>query len=93
MVTRTAALIGGLAMTFASGISRAADQPPAQSIMLASTTSVDNSGLLGHILPIFTKETGIAIRFVPSADEALHRLARGRMPDRRSSALLPLIPA
>src|SRR5215468_9330153 len=39
----------------------AAEQPAPQSIILASTTSVENSGLLAHILPIFTKETGITV--------------------------------
>lgn len=38
-----------------------AAESPAQSIILASTTSVENSGLLAHILPIFTKETGITV--------------------------------
>jgi tungstate transport system substrate-binding protein len=32
-----------------------------QSIILASTTSVENSGLLKAILPAFTKETGITV--------------------------------
>jgi tungstate transport system substrate-binding protein len=31
-------------------------------IMLASTTSTQNSGLFDHILPIFTRKTGIAVR-------------------------------
>jgi ABC-type tungstate transport system permease subunit len=31
------------------------EQPAPQSIILASTTSVENSGLLAHILPAFTK--------------------------------------
>ncbi|MBV8737340.1 MAG: substrate-binding domain-containing protein [Alphaproteobacteria bacterium] len=39
----------------------AAEQPVPQSIILASTTSVENSGLLAHILPVFTKETGITV--------------------------------
>jgi tungstate transport system substrate-binding protein len=39
----------------------AAEQPAPQSIILASTTSVENSGLLVHILPTFTKETGITV--------------------------------
>lgn len=34
------------------------------SITLASTTSTEQSGLFGHILPIFTRETGIAVRVV-----------------------------
>ena len=33
----------------------AAEQPVSQSIILASTTSVENSGLLAHILPAFTQ--------------------------------------
>jgi ABC-type tungstate transport system permease subunit len=45
----------------------AAEQPAPQSIILASTTSVENSGLLAHILPAFTKETGITV----------HALAQG----------------
>ena len=32
--------------------------------MLAHTTSVENSGLLAHILPQFTKETGITVHVV-----------------------------
>ena len=39
----------------------AAGQPAAQSIILASTTSIENSGLLAHILPAFTTETGITV--------------------------------
>src|SRR5882762_4141082 len=39
----------------------AAELPSSQSIILASTTSVENSGLLAHILPAFTKETGITV--------------------------------
>ncbi len=39
----------------------AAGQPAPQSIILASTTSVENSGLLADILPAFTKETGITV--------------------------------
>src|SRR6056297_1596232 len=35
-----------------------------QHIVLASTTSTDNSGLFGHIIPIFTGKTGIEVRVV-----------------------------
>lgn len=31
---------------------------------VASTTSTEQSGLFGHILPLFTRETGIAVRVV-----------------------------
>ncbi len=33
-------------------------------ITLASTTSTEQSGLFGHILPIFTRDTGIGVRVV-----------------------------
>lgn len=33
-------------------------------ITVSSTTSTEQSGLFGHILPIFTRETGIAVRVV-----------------------------
>jgi tungstate transport system substrate-binding protein len=33
-------------------------------ITVASTTSTQNSGLFGHILPLFTKKTGIEVRVV-----------------------------
>ncbi|MBR0654084.1 substrate-binding domain-containing protein [Plastoroseomonas arctica] len=35
-----------------------------RSITIASTTSTEQSGLFGHLLPIFTRETGIAVRVV-----------------------------
>ena len=39
---------------------------PAQdkSIVVASTTSTEQSGLFGHLLPAFTKKTGIAVKVV-----------------------------
>src|SRR5512137_2113759 len=33
-------------------------------IICASTTSTDNSGLFGHILPMFEKKTGIKVKVV-----------------------------
>jgi tungstate transport system substrate-binding protein len=35
-----------------------------RSITLASTTSTEQSGLFGHILPIFTRDSGIGVRVV-----------------------------
>jgi tungstate transport system substrate-binding protein len=35
-----------------------------QTITLASTTSTEQSGLFAHILPLFTRETGITVRVV-----------------------------
>lgn len=41
-----------------------AGQAQERFITVSSTTSTDQSGLFGHILPIFTRETGIAVRVV-----------------------------
>lgn len=35
-----------------------------KSILVSSTTSTEQSGLFGHILPVFTNKTGIAVRVV-----------------------------
>jgi tungstate transport system substrate-binding protein len=35
-----------------------------RTITVASTTSTEQSGLFGHILPVFTRETGITVRVV-----------------------------
>jgi tungstate transport system substrate-binding protein len=52
-------------------------QTAPQSIVLASTTSVENSGLLAHILPIFTKETGIEVHVLAQGTgQALQTAAR-----------------
>jgi tungstate transport system substrate-binding protein len=56
----------------ASGIAQA------ETIVLASTTSVENSGLLARILPEFTKATGIDVRVVAvGTGEALETARRG----------------
>ena len=50
----------------------------ASAIVLASTTSVQDSGLLGRILPIFTKETGIEVHVVAQGTgQALETARRG----------------
>lgn len=49
-----------------------------ETIVLASTTSVENSGLLAHILPLFTKETGITVHVIAQGTgQALATAARG----------------
>ena len=54
-----------------------AEQPASQSITLASTTSVENSGLLAHILPAFTRETGITVHVLAQGTgQALQTAAR-----------------
>ena len=50
----------------------------AESIVVASTTSVENSGLLAHILPGFTAQTGIEVRVVAQGTgQALATAAHG----------------
>jgi len=51
-----------LAATLALLVLPAAAQE--RSITVASTTSTEQSGLFGHILPIFARETGITVRVV-----------------------------
>ncbi len=63
-----------LASTVLFATSAAADPT---SITLASTTSTENSGLLGDILPRFTAKTGIEVRVVAVGTGAALRLARG----------------
>lgn len=49
-----------------------------ETIVLASTTSVDNSGLLARILPEFTEKTGISVRVLAQGTgQALATAARG----------------
>ena len=51
----------------------------AESILLASTTSVDNAGLLAKILPVFTARTGIEVRVLAQGTgQALATAARGK---------------
>lgn len=77
MRTKATFLAGGLAV-LAGGASYAADKQILQSILLASTTSVDNSGLLARIIPIFTKESGIEVRVLAQGTgQALATAAHG----------------
>jgi len=63
-----------IACALGQGIARAADPY----IVLASTTSVDNSGLLTQILPQFKKATGIDVRVVAlGTGQALDTARRG----------------
>jgi ABC-type tungstate transport system permease subunit len=55
----------------------AAEQSAPQSIVLATTTALDNSGLLAKILPIFTRQTGIVVDVVAlGTGQALQTAAR-----------------
>lgn len=70
---KRAAAILIAAVIFAGGPSRAVE-----TITLASTTSVDNSGLLAAILPEFTKETGVSVHVLAQGTgQALATAAHG----------------
>src|SRR4029078_7675594 len=53
-------LLAGLVLLTPITVSWAADK----FIILQSTTSTQNSGLFEHILPLFTRQTGIEVRVV-----------------------------
>ena len=53
-----ALLAAGLGLTFGPAVAQD------KYITVASTTSTENSGLFGHILPMFQDETGIEVRVV-----------------------------
>ena len=54
-------------------------------ITLASTTSTEQSGLFGHIIPLFRQQTGINVRVV-AVDEAGKEVARAESKARREHA-------
>src|SRR5699024_4971877 len=61
-----------LVLTLIAGAAMAADQY----IVVASTTSTQNSGLLGYILPKFQDKTGIEVRVVAVGTGAALDMAR-----------------
>jgi tungstate transport system substrate-binding protein len=74
MLSRSARLIS--ALLGAALLAWHADAAPA--IVLASTTSVEDSGLLGRILPLFAKTTGIEVHVVAQGTgQALETARRG----------------
>ncbi|NML15033.1 extracellular solute-binding protein [Azohydromonas sp. G-1-1-14] len=76
--TRRLALRSLIGATVLLGALGAAQAQQAPFIVMASTTSTEQSGLFGHLLPAFTKETGIAVRVVAQGTgQALDMARRG----------------
>jgi tungstate transport system substrate-binding protein len=76
--TRGARRLAAFAALIAIAVAPAAAPADDASIVLASTTSVENSGLLARILPEFTSRTGIAVRVVAQGTgQALDTARRG----------------
>jgi tungstate transport system substrate-binding protein len=61
---RALATLAGLALAGLLGSAASAAATPERYITVASTTSTENSGLFGYLLPIFQKSTGIAVHVV-----------------------------
>jgi tungstate transport system substrate-binding protein len=62
--THLFSLVGLLAVALTLGSSVAQAQAQAPSIVMASTTSTEQSGLFAHLLPAFKQATGIDIKVV-----------------------------
>jgi tungstate transport system substrate-binding protein len=68
-------LLGALLVLLAATSAALAEE---KSIVVASTTSTQDSGLFGHILPIFKAKTGIEVRVVAQGTgQALETARRG----------------
>jgi tungstate transport system substrate-binding protein len=74
MRIRHVAFVAIVALLTAAGPSWGKDQ----SLVVASTTSAQDSGLFGHILPLFKAKTGIAVKVIAlGSGEALDAGRRG----------------
>jgi len=65
-----------LPLAFAAALFAPAAGAGEESIILASTTSTRNSGLYGHILPIFSEKTGIRVHVVGVGTGQAIKMAR-----------------
>lgn len=71
-------LLGAYALVVAGWFAAAPAFAEDPYITVASTTSTEQSGLFGHLLPAFTKATGIAVRVVAlGTGQALDTARRG----------------
>ena len=74
MVARRAVVLALIAAALLAGPAVAQDRH----IVVASTTSTEQSGLFGHLLPVFTAATGIEVRVVAlGTGQALDLARRG----------------
>jgi tungstate transport system substrate-binding protein len=78
MLSRRRALFGCAALLAATAIRATPALAQTQSIVVASTTSTHDSGLFSHLLPLFTKRTGITVTVLAQGTgEALDTARRG----------------
>ncbi len=72
-MTFTRRLVCAAALAFAAGATWAQD-----TMVMASTTSTEQSGLFGHLLPAFTQATGITVKVVAvGTGQAIDMARRG----------------
>ncbi|OFW39426.1 MAG: hypothetical protein A3J29_20675 [Acidobacteria bacterium RIFCSPLOWO2_12_FULL_67_14b] len=72
------AILRGAALTIGVGLALACGPPPPRSVELATTTSVQNSGLLDSVRPAAEAATGLLIRVhAAGSGRALQMLANG----------------
>jgi tungstate transport system substrate-binding protein len=64
LTRRTCIIASALAVLFFGASAIAEDNTGDKSIMVASTTSTQDSGLFGHILPIFKAKSGIDVKVI-----------------------------
>jgi len=77
LLERRALLKAGLLLPFLLGLLQVTQvQASERSIVLASTTSTENSGLLGYLLPEFQRDKAITVRVVAVGTGQAIRLAR-----------------
>jgi len=77
-MTRIALTFAAAALAATVARAYAQDRAAADSLVIAATTSIKDSGLFAHLLPLFTAKTGIAARVVSRASAtALMTAERG----------------
>ena len=77
-MTRIALTLAAAALAATVARADAQDRAPASTLVIAATTSIEDSGLFAHLLPLFTARTGIEARVVSRASSsALMTAERG----------------
>jgi tungstate transport system substrate-binding protein len=77
MLTRRLLMAAAASLAF-TGCAIAQDKSQEKSILVASTTSTQDSGLFGHILPMFKAKIGIDVKVVAQGTgQALDTARRG----------------
>ena len=83
----------GLLALFFVASTQSHSQSPAQSIVMASTTSTEQSGLFAHLLPAFKKASGLDVKVVAlGTGQSIHAGELPQNGDHRFTRIEPLPP-